>query len=124
MKYKILLLVLSFLLFSVTAWSATFNLSWVDNSNDEDGFRIERRLGQTGTFAPTAGSPTVANVTTAVDITPDNQEYCYRVRAFNLAGSSNFSNIACGTPIVVTIPIAPSGMTTVVLPVIIILNIP
>ena len=118
-----LLIVLAIVLMALPAYSATFNLSWTDNSNNEDGFKIERRLGQTGTFAPISNSPTIIDATTAIDITPDNQEYCYRVRAFTLAGDSGYSNVACGTPVVITIPNAPGGMTTVVLPVIIIIPI-
>ena len=117
-----MLITLAIVLMALPAYGATFNLSWEDRSDNEDGFKLERRAGQTGTFAPIVNSPTVANVTTAVDTTPDNLEYCYRVRAFNLAGNSGYSNIACGTPVVITIPNAPGGL---VLPVIIIFqNVP
>jgi hypothetical protein len=96
--------------------TASFNLSWQDNSktvNDqEDGFSVERRQGQTGTFAEVG--KTGQNVTTfadAIKSDPGNVEYCYRVRAFNSAGNSGYSNIACGTtPIITVIPSAPSGV--------------
>jgi len=76
-----------------TATSNTsISLSWVDNSTNEDGFRIERKLGATGTFAQigTVG----AGVTTYSDSgLTSNSYYYYRVRAYNAAdGDSDYSN--------------------------------
>ena len=74
-----------------TAVSSTqINLTWVDNSNNEDGFKIERKVGG-GSFTQIA---TVgADVTTYADtgLTP-NTTYTYRVRAYNSAGNSAYSN--------------------------------
>ena len=70
------------------------NLSWTDNSGNEDGFRIERCTGNgCSNFAQIA--QVGANVTTFPDtgLTPNNR-YRYRVRAFNASGNSAFSNIA------------------------------
>lgn len=93
--------------------AANFTLTWVDQSNNEDGFKVERRLGQTGTFAQVA--QVGANVVKFVDpIGADTGgiTYCYQVRAFNTAGDSAYSNIACGTtPAVVVVPLAPSGLS-------------
>lgn len=87
-------------------YGATATLSWQDNSNNEDGFKIERALGQTGTFAEVG--QVAIDVITFVDTTPDNQLYCYRVRAFNAAGDSSYSTVACGTALTyrirITIP--------------------
>ncbi len=44
------------LLLAAMAWhgesiAAQLSSTWTDNSNNEDGFKIERKQGQTGTFA-------------------------------------------------------------------------
>ena len=69
-------------------------LAWTDNSNDEDGFKIERKTGTTGTFVPIA---TVGvNVTSYTDIDLIyGAIYCYRVAAFNSAGISAYTVEEC-----------------------------
>jgi hypothetical protein len=69
-------------------------LGWTDNSNNEDGFKIERKTGTTGTFTHIA---TVgANVTSYTDTNLiDGATYCYRVGAFNSAGSSDYTTEGC-----------------------------
>ena len=73
-----------------------FQPTWVDNSQNEDGFNIERKLGTTGTFSLLA---TVGpNVTSYSDNNlADSTIYCYRLNAFNSAGNSAYSNEACET---------------------------
>ncbi|MBI2531840.1 MAG: fibronectin type III domain-containing protein, partial [Deltaproteobacteria bacterium] len=94
---------LSFLLTSLTFFglhaevlAAQLILSWADNSTSEDGFNIERRSGSSTTFTRIA---TVgANVTSYTDGgLLDATTYCYRVQAFNTAGSSGYSNEQCAT---------------------------
>jgi hypothetical protein len=74
-------------------------LSWTDNANNEQEFRIERCTGNNCTnFAQIA---TVgANVTTFPNTgLTGNTWYRYRVRAFNGGGNSAFSNtISVKTP--------------------------
>ncbi|HUP01371.1 MAG TPA: alpha/beta fold hydrolase [Gemmatimonadota bacterium] len=72
------------------------DLSWTDNASDEDGYRIERREGQTGSFVEIA---TVGpDITTYSDDGLTQQtEYCYRVIAFNTDGNSAYSNESCAT---------------------------
>jgi hypothetical protein len=87
------------------------DLSWTDNSTDEDGFKIERKIGA-GAFAPlqTLG----ANVTSFSDTTVSaSTTYTYRVRSFNAAGGdSAWSNEQqATTPAPPTPPTAPSGLT-------------
>jgi hypothetical protein len=77
-----------------TAVSTTqANLSWTDNSGNEQGFSIERCTGNgCSNFAQIA---TVgANVTNFANtgLTANNR-YRYRVRAFNASGNSAYSNI-------------------------------
>ena len=73
------------------------NLSWTDNSGNEQGFAVERCQGATCTnFAQIA---TVgANVTSFANTgLTKNKPYRYRVRAFNAGGNSAYSNIASAT---------------------------
>ena len=68
-------------------------LSWTDTSNNEDGFAIERRLQTDTTFAEI--TQVAANVVTYEDTTVDKgTTYCYRVRAFNAAGNSDYTSDA------------------------------
>ena len=114
---KTLLLAILFVAWASVAQAATqtatFTLAWTDNSATEDGFKIERRLGQTGTFAQVG--QVAANIVAFKDSflnDSGNNQYCYRVRAFNSAGDSAYSNIACAiTPVIVVPPTAPSGVT-------------
>jgi hypothetical protein len=80
---------------SAAAVSSTqINLSWTDNSGNESGFRIERCKNPNCTnFAQIAQIG--ANVTTFADSSVNkNTAYNYRVRAFNAAGNSAYSNTA------------------------------
>ncbi len=76
--------------------SATqINIYWQDNSSNEDGFRIERNsAGENWTEIATVGVN--ENSYGDIGLTP-NKEYCYRVRAYNAAGNSEFSNAECAT---------------------------
>jgi hypothetical protein len=77
------------------------DISWTDNSNNEDGFYIERSLSSTNGFIQIGTVPT--DITEYVDTTVSHSTtYYYRVRAFNNAGSSQYSNT-----INVDIPLAP-----------------
>jgi large repetitive protein len=69
-------------------------LTWADNSDNETGFKIERSAdGTTFTEIATVG----ANVTTYQDSSV-NKAYYYRVRAYNSAGNSGYSNTYRVTP--------------------------
>ena len=76
--------------------SNQINLSWSDNSTDEDGFRLERCTGAVAS-CPDANfaliAQTIANVTSFNDTGLQAQStHTYRVRAFNAAGTSSYSN--------------------------------
>jgi hypothetical protein len=74
-----------------TAISGTrIDLTWTDNSNNEDGFKVERSLdGITFTQIATVGG----NVTKYSDTTLTCATfYQYRVRAYNANGNSAYSN--------------------------------
>ncbi|MCC5840650.1 MAG: fibronectin type III domain-containing protein [Opitutales bacterium] len=93
--------------------SSEIDLLWTRGSNNEQGFRVQRRLaGETDwTF--------IANVGAAFTNFADSglahgATYEYRVQAFNTFGESAFSEIATATtPEPVTAPAAPSGLTGV-----------
>ena len=79
---------------TATATSSTqINLSWTENTDNEEGFAIERSLTGTGGWNPIG--TTAANVTTysSTDLSASTQ-YFYRVRAFLASSSSPYSNTA------------------------------
>lgn len=82
------------LLVKATPAGTKFTLTWNDNSTNETGFRIERSRDGT-TWAQIA--ETAANVTSYVDAGLSPGAYWYRLRAFNAAGNSGYSNTAHGT---------------------------
>ncbi len=71
--------------------SGTVDLSWEDNSDNETGFRIQRK-DSTNIFSEVG---TVnANETTFTDNVSDITTYTYRVIAYNDSAVSNYSNEA------------------------------
>jgi Putative Ig domain/Matrixin/Fibronectin type III domain len=76
--------------------SSAINLVWADNSNNETGFRLERKTGVSGTYALVA-SP-AANQTSYNDSgLQAATTYFYRLRAYNGVGNSAYSNEASAT---------------------------
>ncbi len=89
---------------NLTAVADTFAivLNWIDNSNNELGFYIERKNGDSLSVDPFVVIDTVGvNVQTYFDggRTP-NTTYTYRVQAYNLLGVSPYSNIVTATTII------------------------
>jgi len=79
------------------AHAAQLSLTWTDASTNEDGFKIERATGTAGAYGQIAS--VAAGTTGYVDATVTaGSTYCYRVRAYNTAGDSAYSNAACATP--------------------------
>jgi len=67
-------------------------VSWQDNSNNEQGFKLERKTS--GTVYVEIAQPG-ANATSYLDTTVSpGMTYSYHIRAFNSAGDSAFSNEA------------------------------
>lgn len=73
------------------------DLAWSDGSSNEDGFSIERCTGAgCSNFAEI--DQVGANVTSYADMgLQELTTYAYRVRGFNGAGNSNYSNVAEAT---------------------------
>jgi pimeloyl-ACP methyl ester carboxylesterase len=67
-------------------------LYWNDNSNNEQGFKVERRNGSTWSQIGIASVNSVSFINGG--LTPGTQ-YCFRVRAYNAGGDSGFSNETC-----------------------------
>jgi len=66
-------------------------LTWTDNSTNENGFYIER--ANEGSNFVQVGSVS-ADKTTYLDTNlRSNKRYSYRVRAYNQAGTSGYSNV-------------------------------
>ncbi len=68
-------------------------LSWTDNSDNESGFKVQRKKGADGTYADIR--TTAANVTAYTDKDGDLTDgtfYLYQVCSTNSAGDSLFSN--------------------------------
>ena len=77
------------------ATASEIYLMWQDNSENEEGFIIERSQGG-GPFSEIARVG--ANVTSYVDTElPSGVTFCYRVCAYNGEGNSDYSSQACAT---------------------------
>jgi hypothetical protein len=78
--------------YSVFSTYLSIGFSWVDNSNDETGFRIEKKQGVNGTYSVVATAS--ANVTSygGITIPRDGNTYYFRVKAYNANGESSSSN--------------------------------
>jgi len=89
--------------------SSHIDLSWTDNSNDETGFKIERKTGTGGAYTQiaTVGSNVATYSDTGLTV---NTTYYYRVRACNTSGDSGYSNEANATTSNVP-PLAPTNLT-------------
>ena len=84
------------------------NLSWADNSNNENGFTIERSLN--GVNSWNAIGYTGGNISAYSDtgLTPSTI-YHYRVFAYNIIGNSGYTNTADATTLGLP-PEAPSSL--------------
>lgn len=84
---------------AVTLSESEIRLDWTDNSHNEDGSTLERKLSSGSTFAvvPGAGQlPPNTQTFTDTGLTPETS-YDYRVLAFNNLGNSPYSNVTTNT---------------------------
>lgn len=89
--------------------STELDLTWTDNSSDEEGFSVERSPTGGG-----AGFTQIATVGAGVTAYPDtglnaSTTYFYRVRAFNAGGNSAYTSEASGTTRSVVLPYPVKG---------------
>ena len=74
--------------------SDAISLSWTDNSDDENGFQVERSLSSGMNFSQIATiSLDTGNYLDNTGLNPGTTYY-YRMRAYNAMGSSSYSNEA------------------------------
>jgi hypothetical protein len=74
--------------------STQITMTWSDNSANEDGFKIEQLNGNSGWVQIGTTGPNVTTYT-ATGLSLD-QQYCYRVRAYNASGGNSvYSNQDC-----------------------------
>lgn len=98
---------------AIAASSSQVNLSWTDNSSDEDGFNIERcQSAACANFVMIASVGVNVTAYSNTGLSP-NTTYRYRVRASNAGGTSGPSNEVQVTtpPGTSSRPAAPSALT-------------
>jgi hypothetical protein len=100
------LVCLGFALWGSPGHSATLTLTWTDNSVDEEGFAVDRKVGVLGPYATVArvGADATSYIDTDVI---DGTAYCYRIRAFSAAEFSEYTNEACAIAGQPGVPVPP-----------------
>ena len=86
----------------------SITINWVDNSTNEDGFKIERRIASTQFAEIATVGPDVTSYTDNAE--PINEQVSYRVKSFNQYGDSAPSNEVTFATFG---PTAPSGLVIV-----------
>lgn len=110
MKFRIALL----LLIPVVATAAQLTIQWADNSDNENGFTLERSVNGFD-FLPIADVAPDTETYTDSSLLP-GVEYWYRVKAFNAAGESGYSNTASAITAIPGEPPASPGTINLTLP--------
>ena len=72
-------------------FSSQINISWIDNSDNEDGFKIEMKTVSSGIYSQVGSVATGITVYYATGLTCETTYY-FQVRAYNNAGDSDYSN--------------------------------
>jgi len=78
-------------LLATAASTSQIDLSWTDNSSGESGFKIEKKTGSGGPYTQIATVSPNATTYSDTGVSPLTT-YSYRIRAYNAAGDSVYSN--------------------------------
>ena len=108
---------------ATTATGSQINLSWTDRSDNETGFKIERKTGGSDFQQIAVVGP---NITVYADTgLYSGVTYTYRIRAYNNGGNSGYSNSASavtgstsgssGSGDITVVPAVPSNLCATVL---------
>ncbi|HXO84921.1 MAG TPA: fibronectin type III domain-containing protein [Gemmatimonadales bacterium] len=92
--------------------TSRIDLTWIDNATNEQGFRVERAPdagGVAGTYTQIASVGSNVRTYSNTGLTGGTR-YWYRVRAYNTAGNSAYSNEASATT---SGPLAPTNLQAV-----------
>jgi transcriptional regulator CtsR len=95
---------------AVSISTSKIKLTWEDESDNEDGFKIERKKSG-GSYSQIATVGKNVTSYTSSGLANDTRYY-YRVRAYNEAGNSSYSNEASATT-GVTVPDRPEDLEAV-----------
>jgi hypothetical protein len=87
--------------------NSSISLAWIDNSNNEDGFKIERSTSSTGPFTEIADLPSDATSYNDVGLTY-NTTYHYRIIGYNADDTSAPAVLSATTT---NDLLSPSGLT-------------
>ena len=80
--------------FTIVSQPSQLNLTWQDNSTNENGFQIERKVDVGGSYAEI--DSVGMNINSYMDTgLVSGTTYCYRVRAVNSSTTSSYSNDVC-----------------------------
>jgi len=82
--------------FTIVPQPSQLNLTWQDNSTNENGFQIERKIGAGGSYAQIVSVGVNINSYLNTGLV-SGTTYCYRVRAVNSSTTSSYSNDVCAT---------------------------
>lgn len=85
---------------SASAVSETeIQLSWSDNSDNEDGFRIYEAAGSCGAAFVSLGTVSAGTTSEMITGLTQGTTACYKITAYNQGGESVFSNTASATTV-------------------------
>jgi hypothetical protein len=99
-------------LMAIASGTSTINLTWIDNSNNETSFILQRSLTAGSGFVTiaTLAANTVSYSNTGLN---SSTTYYYRIQSSNSNGNSTWSNIASATTSTSGPPAAPSNLTAI-----------
>jgi List-Bact-rpt repeat protein len=109
------LLALVVALTSQAAVAGQLQLTWVDNAGGQAAFNVQRRVSTDTGYIDLVQQPPGVTGYTDGTVTA-GITYCYRVQAYDDAGSSPYSNEACGdtaSGLAVTVSVGGTGQGTV-----------